>query len=88
LLLAAELGPLAVSTANGRGLAPATNVAEADSQFDDEIAVYLDSGTSPLWGRSSVVDVTGSDPKLLRKGDVTQNQIQAVCPNLIGPDVI
>ncbi|MCH9815592.1 MAG: threonylcarbamoyl-AMP synthase [Actinomycetia bacterium] len=88
LALAAEVGPLAVSTANRAGLPPALTVAEAESQFDEDVWLYLDAGPSPQWGRSTVVDVTGSDPRLLREGDVTQEQILGVCASLLTPDVI
>ena len=88
LALAGQVGPLAVSTANRSGLSPALTGDEAVSQFDDEVTAYLEAGPSPQWGRSTVVDVTGSDPRLLREGEVTKDQILGVCANLLTPDVI
>jgi L-threonylcarbamoyladenylate synthase len=85
LSLANEIGPIAVTTANRAGMPPALTASQAESQFDDEIAVYLDAGSAPELGRSSVVDVTGLDPLLVREGETSAEHIRNVCPTLEVP---
>nr|MDT0666165.1 L-threonylcarbamoyladenylate synthase [Micromonospora sp. DSM 115978] len=51
-----ETGPLAVSSANVSGRAPATTADEAVDHFGDEVEVYLDGGTSPAGMASTIVD--------------------------------
>jgi tRNA threonylcarbamoyl adenosine modification protein (Sua5/YciO/YrdC/YwlC family) len=63
-----ETGPLAVSSANRTGQAPATTAADAEAQLSDAVAVYLDAGPCAADVPSTIVDVTGPVPRLLRKG--------------------
>ncbi len=78
------VGPMAVSSANRSGSAPATTYEEAQVQLDDAVAVYLDAGTSGEAIPSTIVDVTGSVPRLLRQGAVDLETLRSVCPNLLG----
>ena len=87
LQLAADVGPIAFTTANRAGMPVARAAATAVEQFEDDVAVYLDAGLSADLGRSSVVDVTSHDPVLLREGATTAQQIRGVCPTLEVPDV-
>ena len=64
--LIAATGPLAVSSANRTGLSPATTAADAEAMLGDEVEVYLDGGPSPASTPSTIVDVTGEVPRLLR----------------------
>jgi len=75
-----ETGPLAVSSANRTGEPPATTMAEAQAQLGDAVAVYLDGGTCPSNVPSTIVDVTGPVPRLLRRGAVTVERLRAVVP--------
>jgi L-threonylcarbamoyladenylate synthase len=78
LELLKESGPLAVSSANLSGSAPATTAADAESQLGDAIAVYLDDGPSTGEIPSTIVDVTGPVPKLLRSGAITVKRLRNV----------
>ena len=73
-----EVGPLAVSSANRTGEPPATTAAEAESQLGESAAVYLDGGACPGPVASTIVDLTGSVPRLLRRGVVTVEQLRRV----------
>lgn len=79
-------GPMAVSSANRTGLPAATTVDEAIEQLGEAVSVYLDGGSSTL-GRealpSTVVDVTGDVPRLLRSGAVAPELIREVAGDLI-----
>ena len=76
------VGPMAVSSANRSGSAPATTYAEAEAQLGDSVAVYLDAGTSGEAVPSTIVDVSGPVPRLLRLGAVDLDALRSVCPDL------
>lgn len=75
LELLREVGPMAVSSANRSGQLPATTAAEAVEQFDDEVGVYLDGGPSGDPVPSTIVDLTGQNPVILRAGAVSADAV-------------
>jgi L-threonylcarbamoyladenylate synthase len=77
LALCRELGPIATTSANHHGQAPATTVAEVLAQVPG-VTLVLDGGACTGMS-SSVVDATGADLKLLRAGRVPWEDIQAAC---------
>jgi L-threonylcarbamoyladenylate synthase len=76
-------GPMAVSSANRSGMAPATTLDEAIEQLGDDVSVYLDGGPSGAPVPSTIVDVTGDVPRLLRAGAVTAELLREVCGDLV-----
>ena len=66
-----EVGPIAQSSANHTGQPPATSVEEARDQLGDSVGVYLDGGPSGEAVPSTIVDLTGDDPVVLREGAVS-----------------
>lgn len=85
LELLATTGPLAVSSANLTGDAPARDVGEAMAQLGDTVAVYLDGGPSPGDAPSTIVDVTGEVPRVLRAGALPLDRLREVAPDLADP---
>lgn len=73
-----ETGPLAVSSANLSGRPAARTVDEAEKMLGDSVAVYLDGGASGHADPSTIIDLTGSVPRLLRVGAVPEDKIRAV----------
>lgn len=73
-----ETGPLAVSSANLSGSPAARNAAEAEEMLGDSVAVYLDGGPTGHGDASTIIDLTGSVPRLLRAGAVPVEKIRAV----------
>lgn len=69
LALLAEAGPLAVTSANRSGHAPAADDAAARAIFGGEVAAYL-PGSGGGGAPSTVVDFTGRTPRVLRVGPV------------------
>ena len=67
-LLAAS-GPLAVTSANRSGEAPAGGDAAARAMFGSRVAAYL-PGAGSNAAPSTVVDFTGATPRVLRSGPV------------------
>lgn len=78
LELLREVGPLAVSSANRSGRPPATTAAQAREQLGDAVAVYLDGGPSGDPVASTIVDLTGSFPSVLREGAVSAAEVGEV----------
>lgn len=73
-----EVGPMAVSSANTSGRPPAVTVDEARDQLGDSVQVYLDAGPSAQQAASTIVDLTGAQPRVLRAGPVTVEAIAKV----------
>jgi len=78
LELLRETGPLAVSSANLTGSPPATTVAEAEAQLGDAVSVYLDGGPCTDQKPSTIVDLTGAVPRLLRRGVIPVRRLREV----------
>jgi L-threonylcarbamoyladenylate synthase len=73
-----EVGPMAVSSANISGRPPAVTAEDARHQLGDLVEVYLDGGPSAKQAASTIVDLTGPAPKILRTGPVSADQIGTV----------
>ena len=73
-----EVGPMAVSSANVSGRPPATTVDEARDQLGESVSVYLDGGPAAAAQASTIVDLTGATPRILREGAVTTTAIAEV----------
>jgi len=80
--LLAATGPMAVSGANRVGSTRATTVDAAIDQLGASVAVYLDGGEADDPTTSTIVDVTGSTPRLLREGAVPEGAIRAAIGDL------
>ncbi|MBN9097364.1 MULTISPECIES: L-threonylcarbamoyladenylate synthase [unclassified Pseudonocardia] len=78
LELLRDVGPMAVSSANVSGRPPATTAAEAVGQLGDRVGVYLDGGPSGEPVASTIVDLTGDTPRVLREGAVTRDEVAKV----------
>jgi L-threonylcarbamoyladenylate synthase len=84
LELLRDVGPMAVSSANISGSPPAATAAEAEAQLGESVAVYLDGGPSGEPVASTVVDLTGDDPRVLREGAVST----AAVAEVLGREVV
>lgn len=83
LELLKETGPMAVSSANRSGAPPATTCDEAEEQLGDSVAVYLDGGRCGNPVPSSIVDLTGPVPRLLREGAIPADRLREVLHFLV-----
>ena len=75
-------GPLAVSSANRSGRPAATTVQEAVDQLGDHAAVALDGGPRADSAASTIVDCTGTHPRVLRVGAIPPERLQEVVPEI------
>jgi L-threonylcarbamoyladenylate synthase len=76
-------GPLAVSSANRTGMPAATDADQAEQMLGDEVAVIVDAGPvgqegSPGAEASTIIDVTGSQGRVLRRGALSLEQLNEV----------
>ncbi|HET6501070.1 MAG TPA: L-threonylcarbamoyladenylate synthase [Amycolatopsis sp.] len=78
LELLRDVGPMAVSSANVSGRPPAAEIAAAQEQLGDSVSVYLDGGPSGAAVPSSIVDLTGTEPVLLREGAISAEAVSEV----------
>jgi L-threonylcarbamoyladenylate synthase len=84
LELLRDVGPMAVSSANVSGQPPAASAADALEQLGEKVGVYLDGGPSGEPVASTVIDLTGDDPRVLREGAVKTAEVAEV----LGRDVL
>ena len=63
--------PLAAPSANRSGRVSPTEAAHVASELDDQVALILDGGRCGVGVESTVLDLSGETPALLRPGGVT-----------------
>ncbi len=73
-----EVGPMAVSSANISGHEPPTTAISAKQQLGTSVAVYLDGGETPVGRPSTIIDLSGPRPYLLREGALSAERIGEV----------
>lgn len=66
-----DVGPMAVSSANVSGQPAAATAEEARDQLGESVSVYLDGGPSGDPVPSTIVDLSGDEPLVLREGAVS-----------------
>lgn len=78
LELLQRTGPMAVSSANISGNPPALNAASAKQQFGDAVGIYLDGGDAKVGEPSTIVDISGPQPVILREAAISAERIGEV----------
>lgn len=73
-----EVGPMAVSSANISGRPAAVTAADAREQLGDLVEVYLEAGPSANGAASTIVDLTGAQPRILREGPISSAAVAMV----------
>ncbi|MCB9728672.1 MAG: threonylcarbamoyl-AMP synthase [Deltaproteobacteria bacterium] len=80
-------GGLATPSANRHGEVSATDAASAREAFGGDLELVLDGGASELGVESTVVDLSGERPRLLRAGAIAADAVAAALGlPLVGPD--
>ncbi len=80
--LLGRTGPLGVVAAVPGRTQDATSVVQA---FGDAVAVVLDAGPLPAGDPSTVIDVSGAVPILVRLGPHDLDELRETCPSLVVP---
>jgi L-threonylcarbamoyladenylate synthase len=78
-----EVGPMAVTTANKIGQAAPVTAAEARDQLEYAVRIYLEAGAPVDPAPSTIVDVTGEVPRVLRDGAVPYEKLRDVVPDIL-----
>jgi tRNA threonylcarbamoyl adenosine modification protein (Sua5/YciO/YrdC/YwlC family) len=78
LELLAEVGPMAVSSANRHGHPSSRTVVEAASQLGPSVEFYLDGGPVAGGLASTIVDCTREEPVVLRLGALSEAAVMGV----------
>lgn len=71
-------GPLAVSSANLTGRPAATDADQAEEMLAGDVTVIVDAGPTPGETPSTIIDVTGETPRVLRPGALSLADLNAV----------
>ena len=80
-----KTGPLVVTSAKYAAAETApTSVEAAEEQLGESVAVYLDGGPCTGDVPSTIVDLTGSVPRLLRPGAIPPDRLREVVPLVDG----
>jgi L-threonylcarbamoyladenylate synthase len=73
--------PIAAPSANRSGRVSPTEAAHVAEELGEKVAIILDGGPTPVGIKSTVLDLSGEIPGLLRPGTVTLEQLT----ELLGP---
>ena len=68
--------PLTTSSANLSGLPSPTTAREVLDQLEGRIAMLLDGGPTTIGTASTVLDLTGESPRILRQGVITEAMLR------------
>ena len=77
LLLAAGR-PIAAPSANRSGRVSPTEAAHVMSELGESVSLILDGGRTPVGVESTVLDLSGEAPALLRPGGVTVEELEVI----------
>ncbi len=80
-LLQAVLLPLAAPSANPSGLVSPTTAAHVAADLGPAVDIVLDGGACPVGVESTVLDLSGTEPRLLRPGGLGREALE----RLLGP---
>jgi L-threonylcarbamoyladenylate synthase len=81
-LLVETARPVAAPSANRSGRVSPTTAAHVLDGLDGRIAAVLDGGATKVGLESTVLDLSGSRPALLRAGGITREALGALIPDL------
>jgi L-threonylcarbamoyladenylate synthase len=70
--------PIAAPSANRFGRVSCTRAQHVAEELQDRVELILDGGECPVGLESTIIDVSGGEPAVLRPGAVTAEQIEAV----------
>jgi L-threonylcarbamoyladenylate synthase len=76
----AHTGALLTSSANAPGEPTATNLAEAQAYFGDQVDFYVDAGTIANPVPSTVIRIVDDAIEILRRGAVTIDENGRITP--------
>ena len=79
--------PIVGTSANLSGKSSPLTADEVRSQFGNKIDLVIDGGRCPGGRESTVVDVTGETPVVLREGAISREELEKVCGSMVYREV-
>jgi L-threonylcarbamoyladenylate synthase len=84
LALAQGVGtPIVGTSANLSGKPSPLTADDVRAQLSGKIDLIIDGGRCPGGKESTIVDLTGETPVILREGAISQEKLKQVCPNIV-----
>jgi L-threonylcarbamoyladenylate synthase len=74
--------PIVGTSANLSGSPSALTAEEVRAQIGDRVDMIIDGGRCPGGKESTIIDLTGEIPLILRQGPVSLEELKEVCPSL------
>src|SRR5205085_8482854 len=74
-LLEALGEPIASSSANPAGEPPPTDADQVVASLGDALPIVLDGGPCPIGEPSTILDLSGTTPRILRQGALPASQL-------------
>ena len=81
-----EVGPMAVTAANKVGRPAPATAEEAREQLEYAVRIYLEAGPAADPAPSTIIDVTGTVPRVLRAGAIPLEKLRDVVPDIEAPE--
>ncbi|GGK99275.1 L-threonylcarbamoyladenylate synthase [Mangrovihabitans endophyticus] len=81
-----EVGPMAVTTANKLGQPAPVTAEQARDQLEYAVRIYLEAGAAVDPAPSTVVDMTGDVPRVLREGAIPFAKLRDVVPDILAAE--
>ncbi len=75
LMLAKRFGPITATSANVHGRPPPVEAWQAGEQLGESVDLYVDAGPCPVARESTIVDLTGPEPRVIREGAVSAERL-------------
>jgi L-threonylcarbamoyladenylate synthase len=74
--------PIVGTSANLSGHPSALTAEEVRTQIGDQVDMIIDGGRCPGGTESTIVDLSGEEPRILRQGPISFEELKEVCPSL------
>jgi len=75
--------PIVGTSANLSGKPSPLTAGDVRAQLGGKIDLIIDGGRCPGGKESTIVDLTGETPVILREGAISQEKLKQVCPNIV-----
>lgn len=74
--------PIIGTSANLSGQPPALTASEVYTQLGDKVDLIIDGGRCPGGRESTIIDLSGDTPVILREGAIPGEELKKICPDL------
>lgn len=87
LAILERCGPFAATSANVSGSPAFTGAGRGDDQLP-AVDLWVDDGPTPLQAESTIIDVTGTIPRLVREGAISVTMLEGVLGRIARPELL